>query len=93
MGIVTDKITAEIDQLRVVETAPGLAQLAIALAESIDEDSGPTAKANAARELRAVLSDLRTLAPVIEEGDSVDDIARQREKRRAEAREQAAAGD
>lgn len=90
MGAVTDKITQEIDQLRVDEIAPGLAQVAISLAESIDEPGGPTGKSNAARELRAVMADLRKLAPVAVEGDSVDDIAAQRAKRRAAAQEQAA---
>jgi hypothetical protein len=35
------------------------------------------------------MSDLRKLAPVGEKGDTVDDIAEQRAKRRAAAREQA----
>ncbi|WP_234435972.1 hypothetical protein [Streptomyces sp. NRRL S-813] len=90
MSAVTDKIAAEIERLRVSESAPGLAQLAVSLAESIDEADGPTGKANAARELRQVMADLRKLAPIAEEGDTVDDIARQREKRRAAARQQAA---
>ncbi|MFF0080228.1 hypothetical protein ACFYR1_11080 [Streptomyces canus] len=92
MGAVTDKITEEIDNLGVDEIAPGLAQVAVALAESIDEPGGPTGKANAARELRAVMNDLRKLAPVEVKGDAVDDIAEQRAKRRAAAREQAAGG-
>ncbi|MFF7949415.1 hypothetical protein [Streptomyces griseorubiginosus] len=92
MGAVTDKITEEIASLGVDETAPGLAQVAISLAQSIDEPGGPTGKANAARELRAVMNDLRKLAPVESKGDAVDDIAQQREKRRAAAREQASGG-
>jgi len=86
MGAVTDAINAEIEQLRVEELSPGMAELATSLARSVDEADAPTAKAVAARELRAVMADLRKLAPVGEEGDAVDDIARQREKRRAEAR-------
>jgi len=93
MGAVTDKITQELEQLCVAETAPGLAQLAIALAQSIDEPGGPTGKANAARELRQVMADLRKLAPVAEEGDSVDDIARNRAERRARLRAVPAAGE
>ncbi|MEU1302798.1 hypothetical protein [Streptomyces shenzhenensis] len=92
MGAVVDKIAEEISQLRSDETAPGLAQVAIRLARSMDEDAGPTALANAATALRAVMVELRKLAPVGEEGDSVDDIAAQRAKRRAAAREQAAGG-
>ncbi|MFJ2568169.1 hypothetical protein ACIO02_35490 [Streptomyces sp. NPDC087568] len=90
MGAVTDKITEEVRNLHGDETAPGLAQVAIALAQSIDEPGGPTGKSNAARELRQVMADLRKLAPVAEEGDTVDDIAAQRAKRRAAAREHAA---
>ncbi|MFK0151190.1 hypothetical protein ACIQVK_03795 [Streptomyces sp. NPDC090493] len=90
--MVTDKIKQEIRDLRADENAPGLAQVAIALAESLDEPGGPTGKANAARELRAVMNDLRKLAPIAEEGDTVDDIAQQRAKRQAAAREQAAGG-
>ncbi|MFZ3569951.1 hypothetical protein ACOKM5_23375 [Streptomyces sp. BH097] len=93
MGAVTDEITDEIDQLSVRETAPGMAQVAIALAESMDSTDGATPRANAARELRAVMDTLRKLAPVATEGDSVDDITAQRQKRRAAAREQAASGD
>jgi hypothetical protein len=88
MGAVTDAINAEIEQLRVEDLSPGMAELATSLARSVDEAEAPTAKAVAARELRAVMADLRKLAPVGEEGDAVDDIARQREKRRAEARAQ-----
>jgi hypothetical protein len=85
MGAVTDAINAEIDQLRVTDLSPGMAELATSLARSVDEADAPTAKAVAARELRAVMADLRKLAPVGEEGDAVDDIARQRERRRADA--------
>jgi hypothetical protein len=93
MGAVTDKINEEIGRLRVAETAPGLAQLAVRLAEAIDIPSNPTSVANAARELRQVMADLRRLAPVAEEGDSVDDIARDRAERRAKLRAVPAAGE
>jgi len=92
MGAVTDAINAELVKLHADDTAPGLGELASSLARSVDEADAPTAKAAAARELRAVMADLRRLAPVGEEGDTVDDIAAQREKRRAAAREQAASG-
>ncbi|MFF9129130.1 hypothetical protein [Streptomyces sp. NPDC014806] len=92
MGAVTDKITAEIEQLRVADVAPGLAQAAICLAGWMDIPSNATAVSNAARELRQLMAELRTLAPVAAEGDGVDDIAAQRAKRRAEARERAAGG-
>jgi hypothetical protein len=88
-----DAVRAELDQLNVSATAPGLAALALQLAEAVDTTDAATSMAQAARELRAVLADLRKLAPVGEEGDAVNDIARQREKRRSEARAREAAGD
>ncbi|WP_282695605.1 hypothetical protein [Streptomyces sp. CC208A] len=73
--------------------SPGLAASAVKLAEALDAlgpGDAPTAQAVLVDKLHAVMVRLRSLAPVQEEGDSVDDIARQREKRRAEARERAA---
>ncbi|MGQ5580901.1 hypothetical protein [Streptomyces sp. ECR3.8] len=92
MGAVTDAINAEIEQLAVESVSPGLAELATSLARSVDEAEAPTAKAVAARELRAVMADLRRLAPVASKGDGVDDIAAQKEKRRAAARKAAGSG-
>ncbi|MEU0831289.1 hypothetical protein [Streptomyces sp. NPDC005969] len=83
MATVVEAITAEIERLRVDDLAPGLAQLAITLAASVDEPGGPTAKANAARELRAVMEDLRKLAPVAAEHDRLDELTKKREDRRA----------
>ncbi|MFD8845478.1 hypothetical protein [Streptomyces pseudogriseolus] len=91
MGAVTDAITAELEKLSGHHTAPGLAELALALARSIDDTDAATARAVAGRELRAVLADLRRLAPVETKGDAVDDIAEQRAKRR-EAQRRAAGG-
>ncbi|MGW6566452.1 hypothetical protein [Streptomyces sp. NPDC054975] len=91
-----DEIRAELDKLGVRQVAPGLAEVAITLAESLDAipiGDAPTARAVVARELHALMVRLRALAPVQEQGDSVDDIARQREKRRADARERAAGGE
>jgi hypothetical protein len=89
---VADKIAAELDDLHAEETSPGMAAVARDLAKAIDETDAPTAKAVAARELRSIMADLRRLAPVEAKGDTVDDIAQQRAKRRAAAREQAAGG-
>ncbi|MEV7240448.1 hypothetical protein AB0N92_04180 [Streptomyces sp. NPDC093248] len=86
MGDVADKITQEIAELRVAEIAPGLAQVAIRLAGSMDTDGGPTALANAATALRAVMIELRKLAPVAQEGDGVDGITGNRAERRAKLR-------
>lgn len=86
---VADKITHELEDLHADETSPGMAAVALDLAKAIDGSDAPTAKAVAARELRSIMSDLRRLAPVGEKGDTVDDIAEQREKRRAAARAEA----
>ncbi|WP_371612885.1 hypothetical protein [Streptomyces clavifer] len=83
MATVAEAITAELEQLRIIDTAPGLAQLAIALASSVDDPSNATAQANAARELRAVMADLRKLAPVAKDDDGVIKLSRKREERRA----------
>jgi hypothetical protein len=87
---VVNEIATELEDLHANETSPGMAAVALDLARAIDDSDAPTAKAVAARELRSIMSDLRKLAPVESKGDAVDDIAQQREKRRAAAREQAA---
>ncbi|MDX2953335.1 hypothetical protein [Streptomyces caniscabiei] len=86
---VADKIASEIDDLHAEETSPGMAAVALALAKAIDSTDVPASQAKAAHELRSIMSDLRKLAPVESKGDAVDDIAEQRAKRRAAAREQA----
>ena len=86
---VADKITAELDDLDADATSPGMAEVARSLAKAIDDSDAPTAKAVVADKLRSIMADLRKLAPVGEKGDTVDDIAEQRKKRREEAREQA----
>ncbi|MFF5784196.1 hypothetical protein ACFY8P_04405 [Streptomyces sp. NPDC012693] len=70
---------AEIDHLRVRDSAPGLAQLALSLAAAVDNPGNVTAQSNAARELRTVLEGLRKLAPVAQEMDRVDELAKRRE--------------
>lgn len=90
MSTNVEATAAEIEQLRVGETAPGLAQLALTLAATLDGKDGATAKANAGRELRAVLESLRKLAPVAAETDRVnelgDELAKRREGGRVRAR-------
>jgi hypothetical protein len=86
MSTNVEAVGAEIERLRVAEISPGLAQLALTLAASIDEKGGPTAKANAARELRAVIESLRKLAPVAAETDRVDELSKRREDGRVRAR-------
>ncbi|WP_308798071.1 hypothetical protein [Streptomyces sp. UH6] len=83
MGFVAGQIAAEIEGMGVGDRAPGLAELAESLARSVDEAvDNPSAKAAAARELRAVMKDLRALTPVKAEGGKLDDLAAQRKKRR-----------
>ncbi|MFD4557598.1 hypothetical protein ACFWP5_25295 [Streptomyces sp. NPDC058469] len=89
---VHEMITEELDHLRADQTSPGMAAVARSLAKAIDDSDAPTAKAVVADKLRPIMADLRRLAPVEMKGDAVDDIAEQREKRRAAAREQAAGG-
>jgi hypothetical protein len=93
MGLVANAIKIEIDSLHADEIAPGMIALAASLARAVDASAkNPAAKATAARELRAVMRELRALAPVAGKGDMVDDFAEQRAKRRAAARERAAEG-
>ena len=93
MGVVASAVKEEIAALHVEDEAPGMTALALSLARAVDASAkNPGAKAVAARELRAVMRELRALAPVKSEGDAVDDVAQQREKRRAAARQQAAGG-
>lgn len=87
---IVDKITHELEALHADETSPGMAAVVLDLARAMADSDAPTAKAVAARELRSIMADLRKLAPVESKGDAVDDIAQQRAKRRATAREQAA---
>lgn len=89
---VVDKIAQELDALHAEETSPGMAAVVLDLAKAIDSTNVPGAKAAAAHQIRSIMSDLRKLAPAETKGDAVDDVAQQREKRRAEARRQASGG-
>jgi len=89
---VADMIDAELSDLHADETSPGMAAVARALARSIDDTDALTARAVGADKLRSIMADLRKLAPVETKGDAVDDIAEQRAKRRAAARQQSAGG-
>lgn len=77
-----DKIRDEIDQLRAAELSPGMAAVAIALAEKFDATEAPTSAAVVARELAGVMKTLRANAPAGEEGDVLDDLAARRAARR-----------
>ena len=83
--MVADEIRAELDKLHVLGVAPGLAQVAVTLAESLDSipvGDAPTSRAVVARELHAVMVRLRGMAPAAEEGDALDDLAARRAARR-----------
>ncbi|MEU7293340.1 hypothetical protein AB0A76_09070 [Streptomyces exfoliatus] len=87
--MIADSVEDELDQLGVIASSPGLAAVALSLARSLDAievGDAPASRAVVARELHALMVRLRALAPVQEQGDTVDDIAHQREKRRAEAK-------
>lgn len=89
--MIEDEVRAEIDLLGADTAAPGLAAVAIRLAEALDQipvGDAPTAQAVVADKLHTVMTKLRAVAPPVLKGDAVDDIAEQRKKRRSEAREQ-----
>ncbi|MET9088134.1 hypothetical protein ABZX77_40695 [Streptomyces sp. NPDC004237] len=89
LGVVASGIKEEIAALHVEDRAPGMTALALSLARAVDASArNPAAKAAAGRELRAVMRELRALAPVESKGDAVDDVAEQRAKRRRGLREQ-----
>lgn len=81
-----DAIRAELDDLNAHSTTPGLAALAIELAEAFDATDAPTSRAVVARELNALMKTVRALAPVGEEGDAVDDLTDRREARKRKQR-------
>ncbi|MCX5584272.1 hypothetical protein [Streptomyces erythrochromogenes] len=82
MDGVADATRAEIERLNVAAIAPGLAALAITLAEHLDGADAPTSAAVVGRELRATLDKLRAVAPGKAEGDELDDLAARRAARR-----------
>lgn len=89
--MVEDQIQDELDKLGVASVAPGLAQVAVKLARALDQiadGDSPTAQAHVADKLHSLMIRLRSLAPVKEQGDSVDEFTRERERRRAEVRQQ-----
>lgn len=78
MSANVEAVRAEIERLKVADLAPGLAQLALTLAASVDNPGNVTAQSNAARELRTTLEELRKLAPPAQDMDRVDDLAKKR---------------
>jgi hypothetical protein len=78
---------AELEQLGITEASPGLAAVALRLAKTLDNVTlkAPTSAAIVARELRATMVELRKTAPVRQEGDGLDDLARKRAERLADS--------
>lgn len=79
---VFDALEEEINNLGVRPVAPGMVAAALVLADSLDGKAGATAKANAVAQLRQVMADLRDLAPVLSQGDALDEITKRRRERR-----------
>lgn len=82
--MIADAVTAELDQLQVTALAPGLAATAIRLAKALDAiapGDAPTSQAVVADKLHALMVRLRAMAPTVEEGDALDDLAARRAKR------------
>ncbi|MDJ0461564.1 hypothetical protein [Streptomyces sp. H27-C3] len=93
--MIADDVASELELLGVTSVSPGMSAVAIKLARALDAiESGdaPTSQAVVADKLTAIMTKLRGLAQPATEGDGVDDIAEQREKRRSEARKRAAGG-
>lgn len=93
--MIADKVRDELDKLAVTSISPGMAAVAVKLAETLDAiESGdaPTSQAVVADKLATIMARLRVLAPVKSEGDGVDDITRKRDERRAEALKRQQAG-
>ncbi|MEW1551559.1 hypothetical protein [Streptomyces tsukubensis] len=83
--MIADEVRTELERLGVTGIAPGLAAMAVSLAQSLDSiaiGDAPTSRAVVARELHAVMVRLRGLAPAAEEGDALDDLAARRAARR-----------
>ncbi|MFF9084416.1 hypothetical protein ACF1BR_32490 [Streptomyces rubiginosohelvolus] len=88
--MIADEVRAELDSLAVTSVSPGMAAVAVKLAEALDAlESGdaPTSQAVVADKLATIMTRLRAVAPVkTEEGDVVDAVGRKREERRARLR-------
>ncbi|WP_405794099.1 hypothetical protein [Streptomyces sp. NBC_01506] len=82
--MIADEIRAEIEQLNAETVAPGLAAVAIRLAEALDQipvGDAPTAQAVVSRDLLATMGKLRALSPPDVKGDVVDELAGRKARR------------
>lgn len=71
---------------RDAELADGpLACSALALAREMDANNSATSKSMCAKALNETLEQLRALAPPVKQEDTIDELSRERDKRRAKA--------
>lgn len=85
MVTVTEAVLKDLEQFGDLKGS-ALAASAIALAKELDSaTNSATSKSMIARELREHMDRLRELAPPMEEADGVDELAKQRERRRGSA--------
>lgn len=75
-------VQAELELLQVTSVSPGLCAAVLELARQLDQAEGAGNAASAAREVRALMSDLRELAPAREIGDALDELNARRATRR-----------
>lgn len=78
---VREALEDEINSLGVRPIAPGMVAAVLALGEAIDGNDGATGRANAVAQLRMVMADLRELAPVQSQGDTLDELTQRRKER------------
>lgn len=82
MGATADAIRKELDHMNANEVAPGLAVMAVGLAEAFDRAAdAPTSQAVVARELSNLMARLRVLAVPTGAGGKFDELKRRRKER------------
>jgi hypothetical protein len=88
---VIDSIQRGLDDMPPAVAGSALAAMALALGREIEHPyNSATSKSMCAKSLMEALDRLRAIAPPKQEADGIDDIAGQREKRRAAAARSAA---
>lgn len=83
--MIADEIRDEITKISAAESSPGLAAVAVRLAEALDAipvGEAPTSQAVVADKLTVIMTRIRALAPPAVKGDKLDDLASRRERRR-----------
>lgn len=80
-----DAVRAQVDDWGLAATAEAAAALDICRRLEAERTPAPSAAAMLHSQLRALLSDLRSLAPEEQTSDEIDEVAAQREARRRAA--------